>query len=281
MVVNASSIRRWLTVVVGGDIFPLEMLTSLISSRLFRLLYLAYCWVVVCTVWFFGYLLAMLVSVGSRRKDEIYNFFCRKSAWVIVKSIGIRMTVEGRENVPKDEPFIFICNHQSHFDIKIAFAFVPGNFCFIAKEEITRIPIVSGYMKTAGHIGMPREEDRRAYATLQEIVKRARDGKSLLIFPEGTRSVDGRLGPFKRGVAHIILKSGRRVIPMAIIGSREFLPKGSWLCHPEHRDITIRFGKPVSFPFMERVPREESLTVLEELRQEVKKLLGEREQVCV
>jgi len=94
-------------------------------------------------------------------------------------------------------------------------------------------------------------------------------------FPEGTRSPDGKLGPFKRGVANIILKSGRRVVPTAIIGSREFLPRESWLCHPEHRDITIRFGRPIGFHHLDKVPREESLIVLEELRQEVKKLLGE------
>ncbi|MFN3466301.1 MAG: lysophospholipid acyltransferase family protein, partial [Candidatus Brocadiales bacterium] len=182
---------------------------------------------------------------------------------------------EGSKNVPRGEPLIFICNHQSLFDIKVAFAFVPRNFCFVSKEEITRIPIVGGYMRTAGHIGMPREEDRRSYAVLLEIIKRAKEGKSLLIFPEGTRSPDGRLGPFKRGVAHIILKAGRRVVPMAIIGSREFLPKESWLCHPEHREMTIRFGKPIGFPCVERVPREESLVVLEELRQAVRRLLGE------
>jgi 1-acyl-sn-glycerol-3-phosphate acyltransferase len=257
------------------------MLTGLITSRPFKILYLAYSWVLVCTVWFASYLLAMLASVGSPKRDEIYNTFCRASAWVIVKGLGMKVRVEGRENVPRGEPLIFICNHQSSFDIKLAFAFVPKNFCFVSKEEITRIPIVGGYMKTAGHIGMPREEDRRAYAALLEIVEKAKEGKSLLIFPEGTRSPDGRLGPFKRGVAHIILKAGRRVIPMAIIGSRQFLPKGSTMCYPEHREITIRFGKPVSFPCVERVPREESLTVLEELRREVKGLLGEREGVCV
>lgn len=259
----------------------MDMLTELTISKPFKILYLAYSWVVVCAVWFVGYLLAMLVSIGSRRRDEIYNFFCRKSAWVIVKGIGIKVRVEGRENVPRDEPLIFICNHQSHFDIKLAFAFIPRNFCFVAKEEITRIPIVGGYMKTAGHIGIPREEDRRAYVALLEIAKMAKEGKSLLIFPEGTRSPDGRLGSFKRGVAHIILRAGRRVVPMAIMGSREFLPKGSRLCNPEHREITIRFGRPVSFPYMEKFPREESMTVIDELRHEVKQLLGEKEEVYV
>jgi 1-acyl-sn-glycerol-3-phosphate acyltransferase len=278
----------WLTWVEGGDIFPLDMLTRLISSKPFRLSYLAYCWVVVCGVWAIGYLLAALASIGTHRRDEIYNTFCRASAWVIVKGIGVHVRVEGGENIPRGEPLIFICNHQSLFDIKLAFAFIPGNFCFVSKEEITRIPIVGSYMRTAGHIGMPREEDRRAYVTLLEIARRAREGKSLLIFPEGTRIPDGRLGPFKRGVAHIILKAGRRVVPMAIIGSREFLPKGTWLCNPEHRDMVIRFGKPISFPHMGRVPREESMVIIEELRQEVKKLLGETvtpsasgEEVCV
>src|SRR3989338_2658710 len=135
----------------------------------------------------------MLVSIGSRRRDEIYNSFCRASAWVIVKGLGMRVRVEGREDVPKGEPLIFICNHQSLLDIKLAFAFMPVNFCFVSKEEITRIPIVGSYMKTAGHIGMPREEDRRAYVVLLEIIKKER-GQVLTHLPRRHKEPRWKVG---------------------------------------------------------------------------------------
>lgn len=251
------------------------MIKGILRSRPFKIIYLAYAWVLVVSIWFIGYLFAVIASLGSNRKEDIYNYFCRFTAWLTVKSIGVKVEVKGEGNVPEGEPVIFVCNHQSYFDIKVAFGFIPRNFCFIAKEEITRIPVVSGYMRTAGHIALPREEDRRAYDTMLEVVKQSRKGKSLLIFPEGTRSPNGRLGPFKRGVSLIVLKSGRRVIPTAIIGSRKFLPKGEWLCHPENREITIKFGKPIGFPQMEKVPKEESLEVIERLRGAVLGLLEE------
>ncbi len=254
---------------------------AIVRSKPFRVLYTAYGWVLVCGIWAICYALAVIASVGSNRKFEIYSLFCRTAAKVIVKGLGMKVRIEGRENIPNTEPFIFICNHQSHFDIKLVFAFVPRNFCFVSKEEVTKIPILEGYMKVADHVGIPREESRRAYLVLQGLIERAKAGKTLVIFPEGTRSPDGRLQPFKRGIAYVVLKSARSVIPMIILGSRKFLPKGSLLCNPEYREITIRFGKPVSFPLMERVSREDSLLVAEKLKQEVQALLEEREAVCV
>lgn len=251
------------------------MIKSILRSKPSKIIYLVYSWVMVISIWLMSYILTLIVSLGSKHKEYIYNTFCRFTAWLTVRAIGVYVEVEGLENVPKGEPVIFICNHQSFFDIKLVLGFIPGNFCFIFKEEITRIPVVRGYMKTAGHIAMPREEDRRAYATLLKAAKKSREGSSLLVFPEGTRSPDGRLGPFKRGVSVIVLKSGRRVVPMAIIGSRKFLPKESWLCQPEHREMKIKFGKPVSFPSTGKAPREESLEVVERLREEVLRLLGD------
>lgn len=93
-----------------------------------------------------------------------------------------------------------------------------------------------------------------------------------MVFPEGTRSEDGKLGAFKRGISLIVLKSGRRVVPMAICGSNQFMPKRGWLSHPEKRSVRISFGKPLSFD-SSRTDREYTIYVIDKLQQEVSALM--------
>ena len=249
------------------------MSSRILRSKPFRLIYLVYAWFVVAGVWLIGYFFAVVTSVGSDRKEYIYNTLCRLSVRLAAKGLGINATVEGLENIPEGEPVIFVCNHQSFFDIYTAFGFIPRNFCFVSKDTVFNVPVMGGYMKIAEHIPLPRDEDRKSYTTLTKVVRKARQGKSLLIFPEGTRSADGRLGPFKRGISLIVLKAGRRVVPMCILGSRDFLPKGEWMPNPAKRDITVRFGRPIDFPRMEKMTKEDSVASVDRLRRAVADLM--------
>jgi 1-acyl-sn-glycerol-3-phosphate acyltransferase len=187
--------------------------------------------------------------------------------------LGINLDVKGLENIPDGEPVIFVLNHQSFMDIKLSIAAIPRNFSFVSKDIIFKIPVLGRYMKASGHIGIRRSDERNAYGTLNEVIKKLDAGKSIIFFPEGTRSVNGELGRFKRGISMVILRSGRRVIPTAIIGSRGYLPKSSILSNPENRDIEFRFGKPLEFPKVEKEDRELSKDILEKIRTEVSKLL--------
>ena len=187
--------------------------------------------------------------------------------------MGINFDVKGLENIPENEPVIFVSNHQSFIDVKLSIAAIPRNFSFISKDILFKIPILGKYMRTAGHIGIRRSDERNAYGTLNEVIKKLDGGKSIIFFPEGTRSENGELGKFKRGISMVILKSGRRVIPTAIMGSRGYLPKSSILSNPGHRDIGFRFGKPLEFPKVDKEDRELSLDVVAKVRSEVSKLL--------
>jgi len=189
------------------------------------------------------------------------------------KIIGMRVALEGLENIPKNEPVIFIANHQSMMDIKLSLAYIPVNFSFISKEVIFRVPVLGAYMFASGHIPIKREEDRKAYTSLiKAIDELTAKQKSLVIFPEGTRSEDGSLGTFKRGISLIVLKSKRRVVPMAINGSNRFMPKRGFLSHPEKRYVKIAFGKPLSFD-NSRTDREYTIHVTDTLRNAVLELL--------
>ena len=235
--------------------------------------YTIYAWLVNVTLWSAGYFVAIASTIGVKDKENRYNAIERKFTQISFRLLGINFDVKGLENIPDNEPVIFVSNHQSLIDVKLSIAAIPRNFSFISKDILFKIPILGKYMKISGHIGIRRSDERNAYGTLNEVIKKLDGGKSIIFFPEGTRSENGDLGKFKRGISMVILKSGRRVIPTAIIGSREFLPKSSIFSNPEHRDICFRFGKPLEFPKIEKEDRALSKDVVIRVRSEVSKLL--------
>ena len=240
--------------------------------KLYQIVVTLYSWALFVLFWLFSILTAAILSLGAKNKENIFNTTERVFSRIAFKLLGMKIEIQGLENIPKNEPVIFISNHQSMMDIKLSLACIPTNISFISKDTIFRVPILGAYMKVSGHIPIQRGEDRKAYETLLTAVKKLTAKKSLVVFPEGTRSEDGQLGAFKRGISLIILKSGRRVVPMAICGSNQFMPKRGWLSHPEKRYVKINFGKPLSFD-NSRTDREYTIQVTNQLRNEVLGLL--------
>ncbi len=238
-----------------------------------KVFYTIYAWIVTITLWFSGYFVSIISTIGVKDKENTYNAIERKFTRISFRLLGINLDVKGLENIPDDEPVIFVLNHQSFIDVKLSIAAIPRNCSFISKDIMFKIPVLGRYMKTSGHIGIRRSDERNAYGTLSEVIKKLDAGKSIIFFPEGTRSENGELGHFKRGISMVILKSGRKVIPAAIIGSRGYLPKSSILSNPEYRDIRFRFGKPLEFPKVEEEDRALSKDVVARVRSEVSKLL--------
>jgi 1-acyl-sn-glycerol-3-phosphate acyltransferase len=187
--------------------------------------------------------------------------------------MGVTIDAQGVENIPLHEPVIFVSNHQSFFDIKLSLAAIPRNISFISKDILFKIPFLGKYMRVSGHIGIRRSRERDAYDALCLVVEKLKSGKSVVFFPEGTRSENGKLGQFKRGISMVVLRSGRKVVPTAIMGSGNFLAKNSFLCNPEKRNVCFRFGKPLEFSKVEKEDRALSKDVLIKIRGEVSKLL--------
>ena len=238
-----------------------------------KVFYTVYAWIVIVALWSSGYFVSIVSTIGIKDKEGKYNSIERKFTQISFRLLGINFDVKGLENIPEKEPVIFVSNHQSLIDVKLSIAAIPRNFSFISKDILFKIPLLGKYMRTSGHIGIRRSDERNAYGTLNEVIKKLDGGKSIIFFPEGTRSENGELGKFKRGISMVILKSGRRVIPTAIMGSRGYLPKSSILSNPGHRDIGFRFGKPLEFPKVDKEDRELSLDVVAKVRSEVSKLL--------
>jgi 1-acyl-sn-glycerol-3-phosphate acyltransferase len=156
---------------------------------------------------------------------------------------GVRVNHSGLENIPKDRALIFASNHQGAADILILLAYLPVHFRFAIKKELFKIPIFGWYLRKAGYFSIDRKVLLSAYRTVEMIIEIIKEGESVLIFPEGTRTRTGELGRFKRGSLLAALKSGAPIIPLAISGSFEIIQKGGWTFDP--RPVKLSVGKPI------------------------------------
>ncbi|MBW2466236.1 MAG: 1-acyl-sn-glycerol-3-phosphate acyltransferase, partial [Deltaproteobacteria bacterium] len=159
-------------------------------------------------------------------------------------SNGVKVRVEGMENLEKDRPYIFAANHQSQFDIFALQGFLGVDFRWLAKKELFEVPIWGPAMRRAGYIPIDRSRGRQAIKSLDEAAKKIAAGTSVIIFPEGTRTKDGRIQDFKAGAMVLAIKSGVDLVPVAIRGTYEILPKGKLLMKPGK--VTIRAGLPIA-----------------------------------
>lgn len=156
---------------------------------------------------------------------------------------GSPLLVETLPDIDWHQPHIFVLNHQSALDIPVAFAVIPVNIRFIAKQALKWIPFLGWYMAGTGMIFINRSKGREAVRSLRLAGERIRAGANLLVFPEGTRSRDGRILPFKKGPFVVALEAGVPIIPMALEGTHAILPSGGLRLrrHP----IRVKMGTPI------------------------------------
>jgi 1-acyl-sn-glycerol-3-phosphate acyltransferase len=176
-----------------------------------------------------------LFSPGENKVHRIANLWARMLLWLA----NTKVDVIGAEQVRTDRPHIFMANHQSDFDILIVLAHIPGQFRWIAKKELFKIPIFGKAMRNAGYIEIDRQDHEKAMKSLAEAAQKIREGKSVVTFPEGTRSKDGKVGPFKHGMFHLAIKSGAPIVPISISGAREIMPKHSLRVKPGRVTMVI------------------------------------------
>lgn len=151
---------------------------------------------------------------------------------------GVHVRTEGEEHIPGGA-CLFLSNHTSALDPLAVFISVPRRIAFMAKQELFRIPLLGLAMRRARFIPVNRSNHETAVASANQAVDRLRQGVSLVIYPEGTRSPDGRLLPFKRGAFLIAIRAGRPLVPITITGAERALPKGELRIRPS--EIIIRF----------------------------------------
>lgn len=150
---------------------------------------------------------------------------------LILITTGVEVEVTGLDRLQRDRPYVFVANHQSIYDIPIIFWSLPYQIRIIAKESLGRFPFLGWHLRRTGHMLVDRRRPDRT-AIFGQASKLMKQGLSLIVFPEGTRSRDGHVAPFKGGSFFLALEGGLPVVPISIVGSRHVMLKGRLATYP-------------------------------------------------
>jgi 1-acyl-sn-glycerol-3-phosphate acyltransferase len=183
------------------------------------------------------------ISIKDPKGRRVHAYCAVPWSKSILWVCGIKVRVLGLENLEADVSRIYMVNHQSYFDIFTLLANLPVQFKFVLKEELMRVPFLGPAMRKAKYVGIERDDPRKAVKSMNEAAHRFKEGASILIFPEGTRSPDGQLQPFKPGGFHLALKIKGDIVPVSIVGTHRIVPKGS--LRIEKGEATMVIGKPI------------------------------------
>ncbi len=183
--------------------------------------------------------LAMILLCPLDPTRRLFHHLSRLWSSIICGAMGVRVQVEGRENVDPGQAAIFVANHQSLLDPPVLFFAIPANLRVIAKRSLFLVPIFGQALWAAGIIFINRKDRRNAIASMNRAAARIRGGMSVLIFAEGTRSRDGRLLPMKKGAFVLAIEAGVPVQPVLVTGTRDLLPRGALFPRPGTVRVTF------------------------------------------
>jgi 1-acyl-sn-glycerol-3-phosphate acyltransferase len=207
-----------------------------------RKLYKIWAWLVfapvlVVSTLFFGTATVILLFFLKPRQVAI---LCAKS-WARVNSYATPMlvTVLGRENVDPAQSYVIVSNHQSQFDIFVLYGWLDIDFKWVMKQELRKVPVIGIACERLGHIYVDRTNREAALASINAAKQRVVDGTSVLFFPEGTRSRDRRMRPFKKGAFRMALDLQLPILPVTILGTRDILPSDTLDLYPGRATMII------------------------------------------
>lgn len=188
----------------------------------------------------------IVISLIFDRSGNTIHLIARLWGRILLVLSNVRVHISGIENLGKDKHQIIASNHRGAFDILVLQAFLPVQFRWVAKKSLFKIPFIGWSMSLAGYIAIERERAGNAYRSIEKAAEQVKDKTSILIFPEGTRSGEEKLLPFKRGGFLLALKSGVPIVPISIKGTESLMKKDSILIRSGDVKIVIGKAIPVS-----------------------------------
>lgn len=204
---------------------------------------------------------------GGRKQVAIARFWSK----VLIKIAGVKLDIEGLEKIDPNGSYVFVSNHVSYMDTPVVLGHIPVQFRFLAKQGLFKVPFLGYHLTRAGHIPVPRENPREAVKSMQNAGRTIRErGISILVFPEGGRSLKG-LKEFKEGAAYIAITAGVPIVPLGLKGTLEVLPMHSLNVRPGH--VVLKVGDPIS---TKNLTVKDRGKLTEELHEKVSELLGEK-----
>ncbi|HEV2176830.1 MAG TPA: lysophospholipid acyltransferase family protein [Terriglobia bacterium] len=212
----------------------------------------------------------LVYAVLSGNTDPLYEVG-RISSKAVLWLAGVRTEVHGREKIPAGRAVVFMPNHQSNWDPPGIFVLLPP-VLVMGKKEFFRVPVLGRAMRLRGFIPVDRTNRERAIAAVEAASQALRAGHSFLAFPEGTRSRDGRLQTFKKGVFVMAIKAGAPIVPVSISGSYRVMRKGEFAIHPGVVRVTFHDPVPTAGRSVE-----ERRQLIEQVREAIISGLSEEE----
>jgi len=201
--------------------------------------------------------------VSPQFARSLARLWCRQ----VLFFSGVKLIVKNASNIDKNKNYVFVANHQGYFDIPVIYSGLGSSLSFIAKKELFRIPFFGWGIAAIGCVSMDRKKPRKARVAISRAAAMLRKNNlSLVLFPEGTRSADGKLGDFKQGSFALALEAGVSVVPVAIEKAHELLPKKGILIRSGTVFVTI--GDPIDVKGMEKGE------LCTKVRSEIEKVIG-------
>jgi 1-acyl-sn-glycerol-3-phosphate acyltransferase len=180
---------------------------------------------------------ASLVSALFDRSGDFAHRCARAWASLILRTTGVRVRVNGVSRIDPSRSYVFAANHQSIYDIPIVVTSLPSQLRFVAKQSLGRIPFLGWHLRLAGHLLVDRQNP--GPGIVKKMAKLVGERHSLIVFPEGTRSVDGTVAKFKGGSFVFALDAGMPIVPISIAGSRHVMAKGRLMVCPGEVTVTV------------------------------------------
>lgn len=189
-----------------------------------------------------GSILALLLCWIPPRGRMVFLVARLWSRGVLLSS-GVRLAKDRALELDPKRRYIFMANHQSLFDIPALIVAAPAETRFLAKRSLFQIPLFGWALAAGGFVSIDRSGGGRAQEGFRRALEQLRSGASILVFPEGTRSLDGRLLPLKRGGLLLALRSGLPIVPVGVRGTLEIRRRGSYRIDPGK--VAVRYGRPI------------------------------------
>lgn len=192
----------------------------------------------------YGVHMIIATRFGFRNARCICDHHPRDWAQKILRAARCPVEMTGTEHLDVDSPQILVSNHESWFDVFTLAAYLPGRYRFVAKKELSSVPIFGRAFEACGHVSVDRGDRGAAVESLDLAARQiSSDSSSIVMFPEGTRTRTGELQRFKKGAFVLAIQAGVPIVPVAIVGSRAIMPKGAWTIKPGK--IDVRIGAPI------------------------------------
>ena len=201
---------------------------------------------VVVLFWAMYVIGAALVGFPVTLLTRDISFLWRISMWGALAGVrlgGIRLRTAGRERLDPKQTYLFMSNHVSNLDPPIIVPLLQRRISILVKKELFRLPIFSTAMRIAEFVAVDRRNRDAAIESIKAAVRVLQSGMSMLVYPEGTRSRDGRLLPFKKGPFHMAVDAGVLIVPVTMVGTHEAWPKGTFRINPG--EVTAYFHPPI------------------------------------